>query len=99
MLGALAASLIVVGVIAAPGIGLVAAGPLLVALVGAGAGAAAGGLVGALVGAGIPEHEARVYADELRGGSILIGVTTHDDRASRAVDVLDAAGAAGIKTR
>src|SRR5262245_35064816 len=54
VLGAIAAGLISVGIIAIPGVGLVAAGPIIAALAGAGAGGAAGGLLGALIGAGIP---------------------------------------------
>ena len=98
-LGALAAGLVAIGVIAAPGIGLVAAGPLLAALAGAGAGGAAGGIIGALVGAGIPEHEAEVYADEIQGGVILLGVTAHDDRADAVKEVIENAGATSTRTR
>jgi uncharacterized membrane protein len=50
------------------------AGPLVGALVGAGAGTVTGGLVGALVGAGMPEHEARVVQDSLRQGGVVLAV-------------------------
>ena len=91
-LGAIAAGLVAVGVVAAPGIGLVAAGPVIAALSGAGAGGAAGGLVGALVGAGIPEHEAKVNAERLEHGDILVGVQVHDDRADDIEEALKASG-------
>jgi hypothetical protein len=75
-LGALAAGLVAIGIIVAPGIGLIAAGPLLAALAGLGAGAAAGGLVGGLVGLGIPEHHAKVMDAQITRGGILVAVGT-----------------------
>ena len=63
-----------------PGLGLVIAGPIVAALAGLGAGGAAGGLIGALVGAVIPEHRAKVYETEIRGGGILIGVEARSDK-------------------
>ncbi|CAN5428648.1 hypothetical protein BH09PSE5_BH09PSE5_14550 [soil metagenome] len=47
--------------IALPGFGVLMAGPLAAAVIGAGAGAANGTLVGALIGWGIPE-ERQIYA-------------------------------------
>jgi hypothetical protein len=97
VLGALVASLVAVGSLAIPGIGLVAAGPIVAALAGLGAGGAAGGLVGALVGLGVPEHEAKLYSEKLADGGILVGVYTSDGRAGLAKDVLDAAGGQSVK--
>jgi hypothetical protein len=92
-LGAILAGLAAVGSLAVPGLALVAAGPLVAALTGLGAGAAAGGLTGALVGLGLPEHEARFYHDEIKRGGILVGVYAHKDRVAQAKAILDAAGA------
>lgn len=97
VVGAVVAGLAAVGTIAIPGLGLVAAGPVLATLAGLGAGAAAGGLTGALVGMGIPEHEAKFYKDEIDKGGILLGVYTHDDRSKTAREVLDTAGAEKIR--
>ena len=97
VLGAIAAGLVATGVLAVPGLALVAAGPIVATLAGLGAGAAAGGATGALIGLGIPEHEARFFNDELEHGGILIGVYTHDDRAGQARKVLEAAGADKVK--
>lgn len=70
ILGVIAAA----STVAIPGIGLVVAGPLAGALAGGAAGAAAGGLVGTLVGMGIPEDRAKIYEQDLKHGSIVLGV-------------------------
>jgi len=92
-LGAVAAGLAAVASITIPGFALVAAGPIVAALTGLGAGAAAGGITGALVGLGIPEHEAKFYHDEIQRGRILVGVHASGDRKDQAKKILDAAGA------
>ena len=96
VIGAIAAGLAAVGTLVVPGLSLVAAGPIVAALSGLGAGAAAGGLTGALVGMGIPEHEAKFAHKEIEKGGILVGVYTHDDRSKRAKEILDSAGAEHI---
>jgi hypothetical protein len=86
--------LIGIGALAIPGVGpLVAAGPIVSALAGAGAAGATGGLVGGLVGAGIPEIEAKRFAGRIREGGYLISVHCDDRQwAKRAEDVLEATG-------
>jgi uncharacterized membrane protein len=84
-------------VLAVPGLGLVAAGPIVATLAGLGAGAAAGGLTGALLGLGLPEHEAKFYNEQIEQGGILVGVYTHDDRAAQARKTLEASGAEKVK--
>lgn len=93
VLGAVAAGLVAAGILVIPGVNLVAAGPVLAALAGLGAGAAAGGLAGSLVGLGIPEHEAKFYKEEIERGGILVGVYAHDDRGKEVRRILDDAGA------
>jgi len=64
-----------IGAIAIPGVGpLIAAGPIMAILAGAGAGGAVGTLVGALIGMGIPEYEAKRYEGRVKKGGILISV-------------------------
>ena len=61
------------------GVGVIAAGPLLTCLIGSSAGGSAGTLAGILSAAGIPEAEARFYAQEICDkDAILIGVEVTD---------------------
>lgn len=93
VIGAVAATLVAVGAVTIPGLGLLAAGPVLAAFAGAGAGGAAGAIIGALAGLGIPEHEARMFADQVEAGGTLVGVTAHDDRVALAKKCLEVVGA------
>ena len=99
-IGAIAGLLIGIGAIAIPGVGgLLIGGPIAAALgltgaaattaTGALTGALAGGLVGGLVGIGVPEEEAKVYADEIRGGGILLIVPARDQRVDEVQKVLE----------
>jgi hypothetical protein len=99
--GALIASL---GALTIPGFGpVLAAGPLVALLTGAGvgaaAGAAAGGLIGALTKAGVPEGEARVYEEGIRSGGTLVTVQAEDNDADRAAEILNRNGAQDIDAR
>jgi hypothetical protein len=87
-----------IGALAIPGLGpFIAAGPLMAALSGVAAGAAIGSLAGALVGMGIPELEAKVYEDKIKGGHILVAVHVDDDKErERAKATLKNAGASDI---
>lgn len=73
--GAALAGLTTVGaVVTTGGAALLAAGPIISALAGAGVGAGAGGVIGGLIGLGMPETEAK-YVDEYLGrGHVLVGV-------------------------
>ncbi len=90
--------LVGVGSLAIPGVGpLIAAGPIMAALAGAGVGGALGGLTGALVGMGIPEYEAKRYEGLVKDGGILVSVHCDDsDWVKRAKDILTRAGGEGI---
>lgn len=73
-----------------PGVGpIVAAGPIATTLGGAALGAVTGGIVGALNGLGIPESEAHLYAEGVRRGSTIVGVTVPDKMVDKATTVLD----------
>lgn len=94
LFGALGGGLVALAAVAVPGVGLLAAGPLLALLGGAGAGAAGGGFIGLLVGAGLSEEEAHLYKGRLEKGDILVGILTDDPgRAAKAEEILLQAGA------
>lgn len=79
IIGALMGTMATATAVAIPGLNIVVAGAAISSLAGLGAGAAAGGLIGALGGAGIPEHEAKIYEDELKEGSILLAIEAEDN--------------------
>ena len=87
-----------IGALAIPGIGpFIAAGPIMAALAGLGAGSVVGGLTGALIGAGIPEYEAKRYEGRIRSGGILLSVHCDDDiMIGRAKEMLRHTGAQDI---
>lgn len=97
LMGALYLSLASAGTLLVPGLNLVVTGALIGSLVGFGAGAATGGLIGALVGLGIPEHEAKLYDEKIRGNAILLAVEAADDTdAERVKTILEGTSAESI---
>jgi hypothetical protein len=77
-----------------PGIGLVAAGPIAVALAGAGAAGLAAGLIGAMGDWGIPEERVQAYEKAIHDGLILVGVKARSaEDASEIAGLWQAAGA------
>ncbi len=68
-----------IGALAIPGVGpLIAAGPIVAALAGAGVGGTVGGLTGAMIGLGMPEYEAKRYEGFVKNGGILLSVHADD---------------------
>jgi hypothetical protein len=90
--------LVGLGALAIPGLGpLIAAGPIVATLAGAGAGGAVGTLVGSLIGMGIPEYEAKRYESFLNQGGAILAVHADDKEwAKKARQILDACGGHGI---
>lgn len=82
-IGTVIPALIAVGVVALPGMGLVLAGPLAVALAAAGAAGLTVGLIGALSDWGIPEERAKQYEAGIREGGILVGVKPRSNEDAR----------------
>jgi hypothetical protein len=89
-----------IGALAIPGIGpLIAAGPIIGMLAGAGAAGAAGGVVGGLVGLGLPEYEAKRYQGRIKEGGILLSVHSDDSEwTDRAKKILEVTGADDISS-
>jgi hypothetical protein len=93
------------GALAIPGIGpVLASGPIISTLVGAGlgagTGAVTGGLIGALVDVGVPQDEAEYYHEGIRRGGTL--VTVHlggDDRADDAAAIMRRHNVVDIRDR
>jgi len=98
ILGAIALGLGAVGSVAAPGLGIYAAGHWLSMLAGFGAGALSGGVIGGLIGLGIPEHEAELYRGEIEKGGILLGLYVADnDRAAEGQRLMEASGGEHVR--
>lgn len=98
--GGAAGILASLGLLAIPGIGpLLAAGPIVAALTGAGIGAAAGGIIGALVGLGIPEEHAEQYEEGVRRGGTIVTARADDAQADQAAAILERHGAVNMETR
>ena len=89
-----------IGALTIPGIGpFIAAGPIMAALAGLGAGGTVGGIGGALVGLGIPEYEAKRYEGRIRDGGTLLSI--HCDSSewtSRAKKMMQITGAQNISS-
>ncbi len=78
--GVILGSLLTATAIVIPGLNLIVAGSVMTGLAGLGAGAAAGGLIGGLIGAGIPEHEAKIYENEIKNGAVLLAVKPENSK-------------------
>ena len=99
-LGGLGGVLLGLGGLAIPGVGpVVAAGPIVAGLTGAGIGAAVGGLVGALVNWGVPEDEAEFYAEGVRRGGTLVALKSDDSQANKALGIMNSHGPVDIRER
>jgi hypothetical protein len=86
--------------LAIPGIGpIIAAGPIVSLLTGAGVGAVAGGLIGGLTDMGVSHGDAQYYAEAVRRGGALVTVRADDARAERAAEIMRNHGAVDIERR
>jgi hypothetical protein len=99
-LGGLGGVLMGLGLLAIPGVGpALAAGALVSGLVGAGIGGVAGGVSGALVNAGVTAEDAEYYSEGVRRGGHLVVVTTDDERAMSAQDILNRHNPVNVRER
>lgn len=100
VIGAAAAWFVSVQIVTIAALGsLVAAGPLVAAVAGAGAGGALGWIGGFLAGLGLPEYVAKRYAGRTRTGGILVSVHCDSPEwCSRAKKTLTDTGARNISS-
>jgi hypothetical protein len=83
-MGTLAPVLAAVGtLLLIPGLGIVAAGPVAIALTAAGAVGVAGGLIGAMTQWGVPKNRVEEYEAGIREGNILLGVKALSEQDAR----------------
>ncbi len=78
---------------------IIAAGPIVAALTGAGVGAVAGGLIGGLTDIGVNDEDAQYYAESVRRGGALVTVRAEDMRADEVTRVMQRHGAIDINKR
>lgn len=99
-LGGLGGLLLGLGALAIPGIGpVIAAGPIVAGLTGAGIGAAVGGLAGALINWGVPQEEAEFYAEGVRRGGTLVGVKSDEGMVNEALRIMNHYGPVDVRER
>ena len=98
--GGLAGLLVGLGAFAIPGLGpIVAAGPIVATITGAGAGAATGGILGGLTDLGVSETDAHTYAEGVRRGGTLVSVRLDDAQAPRISDILESHNPVDVESR
>lgn len=89
-----------IGALAIPAVGpLIAAGPIVALLAGAGIGGAAGGITGGLIGMGMPEYEAKRFEGMIKEGGVLLSVhCDNSEWVKKAKDFLKETGARDISS-
>ncbi len=92
--GAVVGTLIGLGVALIPGVGPIIAGGALGAAalsagVGAATGAVTGGIAASLMNFGVPEADAASYAEGIRKGGALVGISVHETGADRVREVMN----------
>jgi len=98
VLGAFIGGLTMAGTLFIPGSSLLVVGPIIGMLTGGAVGGATGGVIGALIGAGIPEHEAKIYHQELaEEGKSLVVAHVPDDAVRDVKKIFKQCGAHQIK--
>lgn len=99
IIGGVLAALVALGYIQDAGIGLAGMNIVLATLCGVGAGMLVGLLVGMLIGSTIPEFETNFYAVGGKHCGYLVGVYCHPRREFEVRKLLEASGAAYVRTK
>jgi uncharacterized membrane protein len=95
IIGGLAGLLIGAGLVAIPGLGIIAAAGPITGLIG---GAATGGIIGGLVDLGIPEEESKKYESDIKGGKVVFTMKTEEDKVDEVSGILQSNGAERVNT-
>jgi len=95
IIGGLAGLLIGAGLVAIPGLGIIAAAGPITGLIG---GAATGGIIGGLVDMVIPEEESKRYESDIRGGKVVFTMKTDEEKGEDIRNILQANGAERVNT-
>ncbi len=95
IIGGLAGLLLGAGMVAIPGLGIIAAAGPITGLIG---GAATGGIIGGLIDLGIPEQESRKYENDIREGKVVFTMRTDEDKVEEIRSILHANGAERVNT-
>lgn len=95
VIGGLAGLLIGAGLVAIPGLGIIAAAGPITGLIG---GAATGGIIGGLVDMGIPEEDSKKYETDIRGGKVVFTMKTDDEKVDDIRNILQSNGAERVNT-
>ncbi len=95
VIGGLAGLLIGAGLVAIPGLGIIAAAGPISGLIG---GAASGGIIGGLVDLGIPEEEGKKYESDIRQGKVVFSMRTEEEKVESIRNILQANGAERVNT-
>jgi hypothetical protein len=97
LVGAIGGTLVATGLVAAPGLAVLATGPLLAAIKGAVGGAAVGIGVGALAGLGFWEDETHIHAEALKKGGVVVALPAEHQHADQARELLRETGADAVR--
>lgn len=95
VIGGLAGLLIGAGMVAIPGLGIIAAAGPITGLIG---GAATGGIIGGLVDLGIPEEEGKKYETDIREGKVVFTMRTDEGKVEDIQNILQSNGAERVNT-
>ncbi|NLO41378.1 MAG: hypothetical protein GX115_18175 [Ruminiclostridium sp.] len=95
IIGGLAGLLIGAGLVAIPGLGIIAAAGPITGLIG---GAATGGIIGGLVDLGIPEEESKRYESDVKSGKVVFTMKTEEDKVDDITNILQTNGAERVNT-
>ena len=95
IIGGLAGLLIGAGMVAIPGLGIIAAAGPITGLIG---GAATGGIIGGLIDLGIPEQESKRYETDIREGKVVFTMRTEEEKVEEIRNILQANGAERVNT-